>query len=52
MDLKINKSSKLTIILMMICFNSFGQAPDIEWQNTIGGNEFDACKGIVETPDG
>ena len=52
MDLKINKSSTLTIILMMICFNSFGQAPDIEWQNTIGGNEFDACKGIVETPDG
>ncbi|HRG28592.1 MAG TPA: hypothetical protein PLJ00_11920, partial [Chitinophagales bacterium] len=48
---KKNKSSKLAILLMMICLKSFGQAPGIEWQNTIGGTGGDYLQSISQTTD-
>jgi len=49
---KKNKSSTLTFIFMMLCFNLFGQAPGIEWQNTIGGTKEDYLYSVSQTTDG
>ncbi|MBC8046024.1 MAG: T9SS type A sorting domain-containing protein, partial [Fimbriimonadaceae bacterium] len=43
--------------LFTICFifssvNIFAQAPDIEWQNTIGSNNYDFLNAIGQTSDG
>lgn len=44
---------ELGLIIISIClpFNSFSQAPDIEWQNTIGGVSSDELT-ICQTRDG
>ncbi len=46
--------SKLYLILNISIFSSIilAQAPDIEWQNTIGGNGYDILRSIQQTEDG
>lgn len=39
-------------ILLMCMSRVYGQAPEIEWQNTIGGNSSDEAYSIQETTDG
>ena len=31
---------------------SFSQAPEIQWENSIGGNNYDYARSIYQTPDG
>ncbi|MBC8048113.1 MAG: hypothetical protein H7Y00_15045 [Fimbriimonadaceae bacterium] len=39
--------------ILFFAFKSFSQtAPEIEWQNTIGGLVSDGCKVIIDLPDG
>ena len=42
----------LFLILLMCLTRVFGQAPEIEWQNTIGGNLRDEVYSIIQTTDG
>ncbi len=44
---------KLTIFLFFFSaeFVGFCQAPEIEWQNTIGGNTYDNLASIIQTND-
>jgi hypothetical protein len=47
-----------TILLLFLnapflILNSFSQqAPGIQWQNTIGGSDFENCRSVFSTPDG
>jgi hypothetical protein len=40
------------LIFLIISFKAFGQAPGIEWQNTIGGSNGEAIRSIQQTLDG
>ena len=46
------KSSTLTFIFIIVWFNLFGQAPGIEWQNTIGGDGLDELHQVFQESDG
>ena len=46
------KLVRIFIISVCLPFNSFSQAPDIEWQNTIGGSNTDDLYSIEQTADG
>ncbi|PWA04723.1 T9SS type A sorting domain-containing protein [Flavobacterium psychrotolerans] len=45
---------KKTLLLFTILFqlNGFSQAPDIQWQKSLGGTSFDLAKSIQQTTDG
>jgi Secretion system C-terminal sorting domain len=40
------------LFLFLACFIVYAQAPSIEWQKTIGGNNYDLLTKIVQTSDG
>lgn len=46
------KSALFVCFSLLITHFSFSQAPDIEWQNTIGGNLSDEVRSISLTADG
>jgi len=50
------RTQKLQIILIallvLVVQNVFSQAPEIEWQNTIGGNADDYLTTLIQTTDG
>jgi hypothetical protein len=41
-----------TLLLLLAAFFAFSQAPEIEWENTIGGFENDYLYSIQQTSDG
>jgi hypothetical protein len=41
-----------TLLLLLAGFSGFSQAPEIEWENTIGGCENDYLYSIQQTSDG
>ncbi len=41
-----------TLKILFICFFTFAQAPDIQWQKTLGGNQIDDIYSINQTQDG
>ncbi len=41
-----------TFIIVIIGINGFCQAPEIEWQNTIGGSSGDILQSLQQTTDG
>lgn len=47
--------NQFKLFFSMICFFPFaifGQAPTIEWETNIGGDNWDECRSINETTDG
>jgi len=50
--MKINTPLLITIFLTCFISNAFSQSPEIEWQNTIGGNSFDIFTTLQPTSDG
>lgn len=49
---KCMRKLSLILILTYCSANIFAQAPDIEWQNTIGGTSADLCYNALATSDG
>ena len=46
-------SIKYVFLILLICLTRvYGQAPEIEWQNTIGGDYLDDLYSIQQTSDG
>lgn len=44
---------KSYFFVLLFCSSCvFGQAPDIDWQNDIGGNDYDQLQSIGLTSDG
>src|SRR5712671_6506557 len=42
----------LSAILLIFSFNSFSQAPVIEWQKCLGGTYWDQDNSVLQTSDG
>ena len=42
----------IAVLLWQAAGTSFAQAPAIEWQNTIGGNNADKLRSLIQTSDG
>lgn len=40
------------ILLLLFTFNAFAQAPNIEWQKSIGGTQTDSGNSVIQTNDG
>ena len=49
---KCMRKLSLIVIFTYCSANIFAQAPDIEWQNTIGGNKEDVIYSCKKTLDG
>ena len=49
---KCMRKLSLIVLLTYCSANIFAQAPDIEWQNTIGGTSADLCYNALATSDG
>ena len=47
-----NQNNILIAFCMLFTYPAFSQAPEIEWQNTIGGSDVDLCNTIIQTTDG
>jgi len=46
------KSFSFILIFFISLFSLYPQAPDIEWQNTIGGSTDDILYSLSQTLDG
>jgi len=52
LSIKVVIASLFLIIQTSIYNTTQAQIPAIEWQNTIGGNDYDELKSIIQTTDG
>jgi hypothetical protein len=43
---------KYILLLFIFPFISFSQAPNLQWQKSLGGSEFDVANAVVATSDG
>ena len=48
----IMKKNYIFYLAILICYTSFAQAPDFEWQETYGGTGSEYAYSVKQTPDG
>lgn len=46
------KKNYIFYLAILICYTSFAQAPDFEWQETYGGTGSEYAYSVKQTPDG